>query len=73
MLWRGEQLENLREIMALLRLNEESDAIRYLVHRGMEALSEKLANERMRRRMEAQFSPQQMLPIFEKLTGGPPA
>jgi hypothetical protein len=73
MLWRGEQLENLREIMALLRLNEESDAIRFLVHRGMEAMANQLHTRRMILRMEQQFSPQQMLPLFEKLMAGPPS
>jgi ABC-type uncharacterized transport system ATPase subunit len=39
MVWRDDELENLRECMALLRLNDEAAAVRYLVSRGMEAMS----------------------------------
>jgi hypothetical protein len=81
MLWRGEELAFLREVQTLFRLNDENAAIRFLCARGHEALCEKLANERMRRRLEAQYAPQEVLPLFEKMerraahlagSGGPP-
>ena len=67
MAWKGEELANLRECKELLRLNDEASAVRYLVARGMEALATQLAARRMFAKMETQYSPQEMLPLFEKM------
>jgi hypothetical protein len=67
MVWRDDELENLRECMALLRLNDEAAAVRYLVSRGMEAMSTQLATRRLMQRMEAQYSPQQVLPLLQEM------
>jgi hypothetical protein len=64
MLWSGNELDNLHECMGLLRLNDEAGAIRYLVGRGMEALSVPLAQRRMISKMETEYSPQQLLPLL---------
>ena len=67
MVWRGDELANLRECMALLRLNDEAATVRYLVGRGMEAMSSPLAARRLFNRMESQYSPQQLLPLIEQM------
>ena len=67
MVWRGDELSNLRECMALLRLNDEAATVRYLVGRGMEAMATPLAARRMFSKLEAQYSPQQMLPILQEM------
>lgn len=67
MAWKGDELANLRECQALLRLNDEASTVRYLVARGMEAMSPALGNRRLVAKMEAQYSPQEMLPLFEKM------
>ena len=67
MVWRGDELENLRECMALLRLNDEAAAVRYLVSRGMEAMASQLATRRMILKMESQYAPQQVLPLLQEM------
>jgi hypothetical protein len=67
MLWTGNELANLRECQQLLHLNDEAAAIRYLVARGMEALTGPLSLRRMFTKMEAQYAPQELLPLFEKM------
>lgn len=69
MAWKGDELTNLRECKELLRLNDEASAVRYLVSRGMEAMATQLAARRMFAKLESQYSPQEMLPLFEKLGG----
>lgn len=67
MMWRDEELANLRECKDLLRLNGEAETVRYLVTRGMEAMAGALQSRRFILKAEQQFTPQQMLPLFEKL------
>ena len=69
MVWKGDELANLRECQALLRLNDEAATVRYLVSRGMEAMSSQLGIRRMMTKMEVQYSPQEMLPLIEKMGG----
>lgn len=64
----GEELAKFEEARELLGLNDGASTIRYLVQRGLESMSAQLASRRMIRRVEAEFTPQQMLPIFEALT-----
>jgi hypothetical protein len=67
MMWRDNELENLRECQDLLRLNGEAETIRYLVSRGMEAMSGPLQTRRLFKKMEGMYSPTEMLPLFEKM------
>ena len=71
MAWRGDELANLRECQALLRLNDEAATVRYLVARGMEAMSASLGARRLALKMESQYSPQELLPFFEKVIAAP--
>lgn len=63
----GAELTQVREVRDLLSLNAEVDACRYLMQRGLEALSGALANRRLMKKMETTFSPQEMLPFMEKI------
>ena len=64
MQWRGAELAKLQEVRDLLSLNDEPTTIRYLVSRGMEAMNGQLLAARMAKRLEAQYSPQEVLPLF---------
>lgn len=64
----GEELARFLEAKALLGLNDGAATIRYLVQRGLESMSAQLASKRMLKRIESEFTPQQMLPIFEAMT-----
>jgi hypothetical protein len=65
----GPELSQVREVQDLLSLNTELDATRYLMQRGLEAISAHLGTRRMLRKMESAYSPQEMLPFMEKLLG----
>jgi hypothetical protein len=65
----GPELSQVREVRDLLSLNTELDATRYLMQRGLEAMSAQLGSMRMLRKMEASYSPQEMLPFMEKMIG----
>ena len=52
----GPELEQVREVREMLSLNSELDAARYLMQRGMEALSASLASRKASRNMAAQVS-----------------
>ena len=60
----GAELAQIREVCELLSLNAEVDGCRYLMQRGLEALSPQLGARRMQRKMERNFSPQEMLPFM---------
>jgi len=60
----GAELAQIREVCELLSLNAEVDGCRYLMQRGLEALSPLLGARRMQRKMEQNFSPQEMLPFM---------
>jgi len=63
----GAELAQIREVCELLSLNAEVDGCRYLMHRGLEALSPQLGARRMQRKMEQNFSPQEMLPFMKQI------
>lgn len=68
----GPELAQVREVQELLSLNAEVDACRYLMQRGLEAISGSLGNRRLIRKMETAYSPQELLPFAEKIFGGAP-
>lgn len=63
----GPELAQIREVCELLSLNAEVDGCRYLMQRGLEALSPQLGVRRMQRKMERTFSPQEMLPFMKQI------
>lgn len=63
----GDFLERLREVRELCSLDSESAAARYLINRGLEAMTAQLQTLRLYRKMEAQFSPQELLPFMERM------
>ena len=63
----GPELAQIREVCELLSLNAEVDGCRYLMLRGLEALSPQLGARRMQRKMEQNFSPQEMLPFMKQV------
>jgi len=70
----GAELAQIREVCELLSLNAEVDGCRYLMQRGLEALSPQLGARRMQRKMEQTFSkmeqtfsPQEMLPFMKQV------
>lgn len=67
MAWKGAELATLQEVRDLVSLNDEAATIRYLVTRGIEAIGPQLANRRMVRKLESQYTPQQMLPFIEQM------
>lgn len=67
MQWRDAELAKLQEVRDLLSLNDEATTIRYLVARGMEAMNAQLLAARMAKRLEAQYSPQEVLPLFSAI------
>lgn len=60
----GRQLQNMRELRDLLRVNTEGDAVRYLISRGMEASAVQLATMRTLNRLEKEYAPQELLPFL---------
>ena len=63
----GAELAQIREVCELLSLNAEVDGCRYLMQRGLEALSPQLGARRMQRKMEQNFSPQEMLLLWKQV------
>ncbi len=61
----GRLLESVKETQDLLGLQDETATARYLVTRGMEAISEKLRAKRLFDRMEAQVSPQEVFGFMQ--------
>lgn len=53
----GPELEQVREVREMLSLNSELDAARYLMQRGLEAMSSTLASRRASSNMAAQINP----------------
>lgn len=62
----GRLLETIRETQELLGLHDEPATVRYLMTRGMEAMSEKLRAKRLFDRMQAQFSPQEVFGFMQE-------
>ena len=67
MQWMGDEYERIAEARELLGLNDFPSTVKFLVLRGLESMSAQLASKRMMRRIEAEFTPQQMLPLFEAM------
>ena len=57
----GALLEGTRDVRDMCGLNDETAAARYLVSRGLEALSNQLRAKRLMDKMEEHYTPQQML------------
>ncbi len=60
----GPELKQIREVQEMLSLNTEIDAARYLMQRGLEALTPVLSSRRSQAQMASVVNPQQ---IFETL------
>jgi hypothetical protein len=52
----GPELEQIREVRDMLSLNTEVDAARYLMQRGLEAMTSTLTSRRTQRQMAAQVT-----------------
>lgn len=52
----GAELEQVREVQEMLSLNSELDAARYLMQRGLEAMSAMLASKRTHAHMRKQVT-----------------
>lgn len=52
----GPELASVREVQDMLSLNSELDATRYLMQRGLEAMSATLASRRASKNMAAQMN-----------------
>jgi hypothetical protein len=57
----GPELLQIREVQQMLSLNSELDAARYLMQRGLEALSAVLASRRSSQHMAAQVSTEKII------------
>jgi len=68
----GAELAQIREVCELLSLNAEVDGCRYLMQRGLEAISPQLGTRRLQRKMEQNFSPQELLPFMNQLVNEAP-
>lgn len=62
----GRLLDTIRETQELLGLHDEPATVRYLMTRGMEAMSEKLRAKRLFDRMQAQFTPQEVFSFMQE-------
>jgi hypothetical protein len=52
----GPELEQIREVRDMLSLNTEVDAARYLMQRGLEAISATLTSRRVQTKMASQVT-----------------
>lgn len=68
MSWQDTECERILEAQTLLGLNDFPSAVRFLVQRGLDATATQMASRRLLARLEAECTPQQMLPIFEAVT-----
>jgi|CZKI01.1.fsa_nt_gi DNA-directed RNA polymerase subunit L len=57
----GPELEQIREIRDMLNLNSEVDAARYLMQRGLEAMTPTLMSRRVQVQMAKQANPEEIL------------
>src|ERR1022692_1241594 len=57
----GPELEKIREIRDMLNLNSEVDAARYLMQRGLEAMTPTLMSRRVQVQMAKQANPEEIL------------
>lgn len=66
----GAELAQVREVQDLLSLNAEVDACRYLMQRGVEALSSQLGARRLLKRAEGAWAPSEILPLLQAMEAG---
>lgn len=64
---KGPFLDHVHDVMDLCGLGNETEAVRYLAQRGLEALSGQLQTRRLMRRMEGQYAPQELLPLMKAM------
>ena len=63
------ELAQIREVRDLMSLNTELDACRYLMQRGLEAMSGQLGNRRLADRIQASMSAEHMIAAMVKIMG----
>lgn len=68
MQWRGAELKRLEEAQELCGFNDLPSTARFLMQRGLESISSQMQAKKIFRRIELEFTPQQMLPLFEAIT-----
>lgn len=54
----GPELEQVREVRDMLSLNSEADAARYLIQRGLEAITATLTSRRVQTNMAKMVNPE---------------
>ena len=62
-------MDRVVEVREVTGLSTDTDAARYLIARGIESMSPQLNNLRLMKRLEAQYSPQEMLHFAQQLEG----
>ncbi len=67
----GPELEQVREVREMLSLNSELDAARYLMQRGLEAMSAILASRRSSQHMASQVNAETLIEHMVKKFGLP--
>ena len=65
----GSELQQIREVRDMVSLNSELDAARYLMQRGLEALSGQLGNRRLVEKMTTSMTPEHMVAAMMKIMG----
>lgn len=65
----GPELQQIREVRDMLSLNSEVDAARYLMQRGLEAMTATLTSRRAQTQMAGQINAENIVKLMtEKLT-----
>jgi hypothetical protein len=67
----GPELEQIREVRDMLSLNSEVDAARYLMLRGLEAITATLTSRRVQGQMQAKVNPEEMIKQMVAMGFGP--
>lgn len=62
----GPLLASIREVRDLVGAADEAAAARYLVSRGIEAMADKIRAKKLLDKVEAQYSPQEMLSFMQE-------
>jgi hypothetical protein len=57
----GPELEQIREVRDMLSLNTEVDAARYLMQRGLEAMTSSLTSRRVQSKMGQGVNPEEII------------
>lgn len=65
----NEKIEYVKEITGYV---DKPELARYLIGRGLEAMNAQIMSARFMKRMEDQYSPQEMLPILEEIERNQP-